>query len=85
MKPEESYEVKTPWVMAILRAAFGGTSKRKPVVVRRRETVHVADYWDGGSRTEVKFIDLRTMTDAKVEYVQQSVNNPYNQRMGTAR
>jgi hypothetical protein len=50
-----------PTVRALVSAAFEGASTRRTVRVTATTSYHVADYWDGGSRTYVAFVELATM------------------------
>lgn len=45
----------------LIRLAFPGAKSRRTVKVDQRKSYHVSDYWDGGSRDECRFINLKTM------------------------
>ena len=68
--------------LQIVRAAFGHVVSRLPIKVRTGETYHVADYWDGGSRTYCGFVELATLrtvtSDAIPLDARQERGNPYN-------
>lgn len=45
----------------LIRLAFPGAKSRRTVKFDQRKSYHVSDYWDGGSRDECRFINLKTM------------------------
>ena len=64
-----------------------GYKGRRPIKVEAKETVSIADYWDGGSRYYFHFMNLNgfVLSDADVGFVRQAENNPYAQRVGSAK
>jgi hypothetical protein len=47
-------------VESLVRLAFPGARSRRTVKIDQRQSYHVSDYWDGGSRDECRFIKLAT-------------------------
>lgn len=45
----------------LIRLAFPGAKSRRPVKIVEKSHYLVRDYWDGGSRDECRFINLKTM------------------------
>lgn len=75
-------EVKFSEVKALVSSAFPGASSRRMVKVVGKNTYHVRDYWDGGSRDECRFIELatgRVMHSSELpEESRQKMGNPFN-------
>ena len=68
-------------VKRIVQAAFPGAKSRRTVKLESRNTYHVSDYWDGGSRNECRFVRLSDLTTMHSESVprenRQQIANPF--------
>jgi len=77
-----SLPLSHPTIRAIVQAGFGSAKSRRPVKIECRTSVHVADYWDGGSRDYCAFVQLSNMCGISSESIpkpsRQSVGNPYH-------
>lgn len=75
-------EVRFEDVAEVIRAAFPGATSRRTVKVEARESYHVADYWDGGSRDETVFVNLDSLSAVSSEALpretRQTAGNPYS-------
>lgn len=75
-------EVKFSDVRDIIDRAFPGARSRRSVKIESRSAYTVADYWDGGSRAECRFLELgsfRVMSSSEIpDDVRQKAGNPYN-------
>jgi hypothetical protein len=56
----QEIEVKFSEAARFIRRAFPDAKSRRTVLVSFRNKVHVSDFWDGGSRTYTRFLDMRT-------------------------
>jgi hypothetical protein len=76
----------SPYLARVVRAALPGAAFRRPIGVACRESYHVADYWDGGSRTYAYFVDLATMrtlsSEAMPKDARQVAGNAYGLPVG---
>lgn len=76
---EMSFKDRT--VRAIVCAAFPCAMTRRSVKVSIRASYHVADYWDGGSRDEARFVRLSDLSvqssDSLPKDARQVAGNPY--------
>lgn len=76
----KTIEVKFSDVRDIVTRAFPGARSRRTVKIQASDTYSVRDFWDGGSRSECRFVELgslRALSLADIPYgVRQS--NPYN-------
>jgi hypothetical protein len=75
-------EVSFKEVSKLIQSAFPGAKSRRTVKVAPKAIYHVADYWDGGSRNECRFIQLSSGTVMGShdipEALRQKVANPFN-------
>jgi len=75
-------EVSFKEVASLIQRAFPGAKSRRTVKIAPMSIYHVADYWDGGSRDECKFIELSTMTVLGTSNIptemRQKIANPFN-------
>lgn len=67
-----------PSVEPLIRAAFGDTRSRRNVKVSVRESYHVHDFWDGGSRDECRFVELSTLRVIAAEQITALRDQPWN-------
>lgn len=78
----QATEVSFKEVASLIKTAFPGAKSRRVVKIYERETYHIADFWDGGSRNECKLINLQTnqvlSSDSIPTEVRQKAANPYN-------
>jgi hypothetical protein len=69
-------------VASLIRIAFPEAKGRRPVGVRLATSYHVEDYWDGGSRTEARFVELATGRVVDPNQVEALRANPMRLTMG---
>jgi hypothetical protein len=84
----DEYKKSDPKVAHIIQATYPNYKGRRKVRVQKRESYHVTDYWDGGSRNYVQFFNVRTGQNVAIEsvdYEQQEQSNPFGLRLGTVR
>lgn len=84
----QSFEVPFNLAAQYIKAAFGQSASSKGTVrVSVREKYNVADYWDGGSRSECRFLRLADMqalsSEALPQSARQVAGNPFNLACGT--
>ena len=82
MREPFSLPLSHPTVRAIVQAGFRSAKSRRPVKIECRTSVHVADYWDGGSRDYTAFVQLSHMNGVSSESIpksqRQSAGNPFS-------
>jgi hypothetical protein len=73
-------------VAELIRSAFPGAKSRRPVKISFDKNYCVSDFWDGGSRTYTKFVNLETSqvlsSDALPRENRQVMSNPFNLLLG---
>lgn len=72
-----------PRVAHLVRSYRG----RRTIKVTEGISVHISNYWDGGSKETTHFVELstgRVLDFSQVGYVQQKQGNPYSQQIGEA-
>jgi len=73
-------------VAELIRSAFPGAKSRRPVGISFDKNYRVSDFWDGGSRTYTKFVNLETSqvlsSDALPRENRQVMSNPFNLPIG---
>ena len=78
-------EFKFSQVSGLVQAAFPGAKSRRPVRVEVRESYHVQNYWDGGTRYECAAINAKTKLPVSLEqagFQMQTQGNPYGLQSG---
>lgn len=66
-----------------VKRVFSGYRGRRPIRVSICDKVGISDYWDGGSRTYVTFVD-KNFNHIKVDYERQTAANPFKLNIGVA-
>jgi hypothetical protein len=71
-----------PVINRIVKVVFRNAKTRRTVKVKIRTSVHIADYWDDGSRTYASFVQLSTMLSVSAQNLpasaRQQIANPFN-------
>lgn len=84
-KANMEFQKNDPRVSEIVRKTYPGYKGRKSVKVYARETKHISDYWDGGSRTYAAYFNLKTMTNISASdmgFERQAMANPFSLNIG---
>lgn len=85
-------EMKFKECQKLIYTAFPAASSRRMVPIKLQETYTVHDYWDGGSRTESRFVNILDVFGFRNLSRQdlgafagknQTQGNPYNQDIYT--
>lgn len=72
-------------VYSLIRKCFPSWHGRKVVKIESRNRYFVQDYWDGGSRNYVCYVDLNTHQILSLEQVgfrRQEASNPFHLNIG---
>lgn len=81
-----SFKKSDPKVEWMVRLCYPSYKGRRPVKVEARQSYRVTDYWDGGSRDYVEFVDLKTrrrLSQDQLSFEKQTQGNPFNLNIGT--
>jgi len=85
-KGRYEFPFKDPTIQQLVKAAYPGAKSRRTVGVDARESYHVHDFWDGGSKTECVFVRLEDLavkhSSEMPDEARQVMANPFNLPIG---